>query len=104
MDGMPALSSGAIRDALAGHGEDLARLKVKSLGVLARNGILARRSVHDIELVAELDWDRSPTMFDLLALEEYLGGLFGRDVGVMTADTLRPDEQGRLDREAVRVF
>ena len=104
MDALSGLTSGAIRDALARHGEDLARLKVVSLGVLPRDGVLARRSVHEIDLVAELDWDRAPTMFDLLAIEEYLEGLFGRDVGVTTSDALRPEERRRLEREAVRVF
>jgi len=57
----------------------------------------------DIDILAEFRPEAHAGLFELVALREYLEGLLGSSVDVITADGLRAWMRERVLREAVRV-
>lgn len=87
---------------LGEHREDLARLGVESLAVF---GSVARDEAgpdSDVDVLVEVR--RPMGLFGLIEIQEYLEGLLGRRVDLVTRQALKPRLRERVLREAVAVF
>jgi predicted nucleotidyltransferase len=93
-----------IADRLAAHRTRLAgEFGVQSLAVF---GSAARDELSpesDVDVLAEFRPEAHAGLFELVALREYLEGLLGCSVDVVTADGLRAWMRERVVWEAVRV-
>jgi len=84
------------------HQETLKGFGVKSLllfGSVARD---EARSTSDVDLLVE--FDRPVGLFTFVRLQRYLEEILGRSVDLGTPDSLKPDLQEPVLREAIRAF
>jgi len=85
---------------------ELERRKVRGVALV---GSFARGDAQpdsDVDLLVDLDYARHPSAFDMGGLHDYLRGLFGRDVSLLTTGglTRRPTLAAALQRDAQRTF
>lgn len=83
--------------------EHRAEIEEFGVGSVAIFGSVARNEAgpeSDVDVLVELS--RPIGLFQFLALQEYLEGLFGRPVDLCTADSLKARMRDRILREAVR--
>ena len=70
-------------------------------GSTARN---QTRPDSDVDLFIDYNPDGSFTFVQWSRLEEYLGQLLGRDVDLMTRNSLHPRLKERIERSSIQVF
>lgn len=85
---------------LAEHHDEIASFGVKSLAIF---GSVARGEagpLSDVDLLVEFAVPVG--LFEFVRLKDYLGGLLGRPVDLVTPDALRETMREQIMREAVR--
>ena len=91
-----------IKNILAGHREELRqKFKVKEIGVFGSFVRGEQRKRSDIDLLVE--FEKPPSLFEFMDLEDYLSKLLGLKVDLVTSDALKPRIGEQILREVVYV-
>ena len=64
----------------------------------------AATATSDVDLIAEFDTTKHPSLLDMVGLENRLSDLLGAPVDLSPEDTLKEPVAQRAAREAVRAF
>ena len=100
----PALTKANVLDALRQHRPDLLRFGVKSIGLFGSYAKDASTNSSDLDFVVEFS---EPTYDNFTALEQFLEGLFQRQVDILTpagVDSIRvPSISEDIKRTLVHV-
>lgn len=82
-------------------------LRARGVRRAALFGSLARgddRPDSDIDAMVEIEPEARITVFDYLALKDYIAGLFDRPVDVVSHDGLKPYVRPRATADAIYAF
>ena len=84
-----------------------AELRAQGVAHAALFGSVARgdnRPDSDIDIMVELDPAARVTMFDYIALKEYIEAMFSQPVDVVNRDGLKPHVQPQATADAIYAF
>lgn len=91
-----------IRDVLQSHKDELyKRYHVESLSVFGSVSRGAARPDSDIDILVR--YQITPGMFEFLSLKQYLEGIVGRSVDLVTEGSLKKQLKNGILQEAIRV-
>lgn len=93
-----------IRATLARHAGDIGRYKVASLRLFGEGERDMFIEDHELGMIVEFDYDRRPTLFDQVGLENYLSDLLRRPVHVISAGGMEPAYRAHSLGKSVRVL
>ncbi|HKE23897.1 MAG TPA: nucleotidyltransferase domain-containing protein [Bryobacteraceae bacterium] len=82
-------------------------LKAAGIVHLRLHGSLARgtaTATSDVDLIADFDASKPPSLLDMVGLENRLSDLLGASVDLSPAHTLKPPVAQRVAQEAVLAF
>jgi predicted nucleotidyltransferase len=89
-----------IKNILAEHREELRqKFKVKEIGIFGSFVRGEQRKRSDIDLLVE--FEKPPSLFEFMDLEDYLSKLLGLKVDLVTNDALKPRIGEQILREVV---
>ncbi len=77
------------------------RYGVTQLGVFGSYARGEQTQSSDVDIL--IDYDRAPTLFKLVELRDYLAGVIGMNVDVVTKNGLKPRIQERVLSEVVYI-
>ena len=95
------------QDAIAILRQHADTLRSKGVRHAALFGSVARndnRSDSDVDILVDIDPAAGVTIFDYVALKDYISSLFDRSVDVIDREALKPHLRGPSERDAVYAF
>jgi predicted nucleotidyltransferase len=90
-----------VLDRIAGAQPQLRRLHVRSLSLYGSVARDTSSTTSDIDIIVEFD-DSPVTLFDFVALQQFLEQLLGRPVDLVERDAIRPELRDIILAEEVR--
>lgn len=89
-----------IKNILAEHKEELRKkFKVEEIGIFGSFVRVEQRKRSDIDLLVK--FEKPPSLFEFMDLEDYLSKLLGLKVDLVTKDALKPRIGEQILREVV---
>ena len=95
------------QDALATLRRYEADLRARGIRHAGVFGSVARgdnRSNSDLDIIIDIEPDARVTVFDYVGLKEYIAGLFGGAVDVVSRDALKPHIRPAVTADAIYAF
>lgn len=89
-----------ILNTLKRHRRKLSRMKVKHIAVFGSFARKQARAKSDVDILIE--FSESVGFFHFCDVQEYLESMLGRKVDLVTADAVRPELKGQIEKEMIR--
>jgi predicted nucleotidyltransferase len=93
-----------IIEILREHRSTLERRGVHHAALFGSVARAEQREDSDIDILVDLGPDTPLTVYDLVSLQDFVGGLFDRKVDVVTSAGLRSYARGSVARDAIYAF
>ena len=94
----------AVLETLRRHEEELHRMGLRHAAVFGSVARGEARPDSDIDVLVDLDPERSLGIFEYVRLKLYIGGLFGGASDVVNRKTLKPLLRDSILRDSVDAF
>jgi predicted nucleotidyltransferase len=83
---------------------DLRSRGIRHAGVFGSVARADNRSDSDLDIIIDIEPDARITVFDYVGLKEYIAGLFGGTVDVVSRDLLKPHIRPAVTADAIYAF
>ena len=104
MDAVQPITAAEVIGILRAHETALREAGIRALSLFGSVARGEARPDSDIDLVAKLDPAARMDLIRLVALEQELGDLLGREVQILTEPIRKPRLRAEVERDSVRAF